>query len=451
MLGSPPWAIATIARESILRGNDYRRASVDDHALVAVFNAHNNIDEDLSQDSIAPFLVRMSYEQFPYQESDYEEVCRSHAMLVEGAAEIPTEVLGERAWIDVFGAPLDHVVGATFFLHAAASLHAGWVYPSWFDRDDLQPLYDVWPKTVIEHRLDGLTSTFDEFKAAYKAAHDEVGELPPGFERYAYNPLVRRPFVRMPGGGILAPQPRLILRTVSPGSLYYAAISKLDQPFGRDLGDLTQHYVGKQLKSIDPNVVVHPEITYYVGKQEMRSVDWFIDLPSVLVMVEVKSARFGLLERAGFGGYEDNVRRLLGKAAAQLQRSADAIDQGKPEFGHLPQGKPRIGFIVTGEPYYLGNSSWFRELIAEPPSFPTLVASLREIEHLAELELSDVEEQLTVIANDPEKSTWSLSTAIDTGLKVRDNTVLRRAWNSYPWPESPEGYGPSKLTDAHRR
>lgn len=448
MLGSPPWAIATIARESILYGNDYRRARVDDDALVALFNAHNSIDEDLSQDSAAPFLIRMSYEQFPYQESDYEEVCRSHAMLVEGAREIPTEVLSEGAWIEVLGAPLDQVVGATFFLHAAATLHAGWIDPSWLARDDLQTFYEAWPKEVIEHRLRELTFTFDEFRADFERAHEDAGSLPPGFERYSYNPLVRRPFVRLPDGRILAPQPRLILRTVSPGALYYVCISKFDQSFARDLGALTQHYVGKQLRSIDAAVAVHPEVTYREGRQEMLSVDWFIDLPSVLVLVEVKSARFGLLERAGFGSYQAKVEALLNKASRQLTRSADGIDEGRPEFAHLPKDKPRIGIVVTGEPYYLGNSPWFRELIASPPPFPVLVASLREIEHLCQLELPDLEQQLTIIASDPEKSTWSLGTALPQGLKVRDNAVLRRAWTAYPWPDASQGNGEPPIDEA---
>lgn len=450
MLSAPPWAIATIARESILFGNDYRRSFVDDDALVAIFNAHNSIYEDLVEDSAAPFLIRMSYEQFPYQESYYEEVCRSHAMLVEGAREISTEVLSEEAWITVLGAPLEQVVGATFFLHIAATLHAGRIEASWLARDDLQTLYDAWPKSVIEHRLSELTYTFDEFRSAYREAHDAAGLLPPGLERYSFNPLVQRPFVRLPDGRILAPQPRLILRTVSPGALYYACISTLGEKFGTTLGHLTQHYVGKQLRSIEAGLAVYPEIAYRQGRQELASVDWFVDLPSVLVLVEVKSARFGLLERAGFGRYKEKVASLLNKASSQVKKTADAIDQGLPEFAHLSRDKPRIAIIVTGEPYYLGNSPWFRELVDSPPTFPVLVASLRDIEQLCRLDRWELERQLTTIAHDPERSTWNLSTALAQGLKMRDNKILRRAWNAYPWPNVPHVQGPPSTAGAGR-
>lgn len=450
MLGAPPWAIATIARESILWGNDYRRARVDEDALVAILNAHNSIHEALGEDSVAPFLIRMAYEQFPYQESDYEEVCRSHAMLIEGAREISTEVLSDETWMELFGAPLEQVVGATFFLHVAATLHAGEIKRSWLDRDDLMTLYEAWPKSVIEHRLRGLTYNFDEFRTAYQEAHAMAGLLPPGLERYSFNPLVRRPFVRLPNGRILAPQPRLILRTVSPGALYYACISFLGNGFANDLGRLTQHYVGKQLKSISPGAAVHPEIIYHQGRREMASVDWFVDFPSILVLIEVKSARFGLLERAGFGRYREKVASLLNRAATQVRNSADAIDKALPEFTHLSGDKPRIAIIVTGEPYYLGNSPWFRELVDSPPEFPVLVASLRDIEQLCQLDRSDLEQQLTTIAHDPEKSTWNLSTALTPGLKMRDNEVLRRAWNAYPWPEVPHVQAPPSTSGAGR-
>ena len=431
ILGAPPWAIAVAARESILWGNEHRDAEVDAEALRLIFNAQNSLDEGLSQDTVADFLVRTAYLQFPYQESIYEEVARSHALLVEGAAEMQTEVLNDDAWTDVLGAPLGQVVGATFFLHSAAYANRGWVDPNWLDRDDLWPIYAVWPKEVILRRLDDLSATIADLRVAYAA----VPHPPAGFERYAYNPLVRRPFIRLDGGRFLAPQPRLILPTITPASLYYAGINRFDQSFSRDVGHLTEHYVGKQLRSIDPGITVHPEIAYRDGKQHLMSVDWFIDLPSTLVLVEVKSVRFGLLERAGFGDYEDDVRTLLNKSARQLERSAAAIEDGREEFAHLPQHKPRLGIIVTGEPYYLGNSPWFRDLVTTPPPFPTLTASLRDVEHLAQLELADVERQLTTSAGDPERSTWNLGVALDGDLGTRDNSVLRRGWNSYPWPK----------------
>ncbi len=428
----PPWATALAARESALWGNKYRDTEVTGDSLRVIINAHNNIyEEDPSPDArgVLDIMTRLAYEQFPYQESIFEEVSRSHALMFEGAAEIPVEVLNDEAWHRLLGAPLGEIVGATFFLQVAAISNKGWFDDAVLDRDGLQAIYDRWPRAVIRERAAQLSSSFEEFKAAYEA----VPHPPAGYERYAYNPLIKRPFLRMPDGRLLAPQPRLILRTVSPGALYYRGVEEFGESFSRDLGHLTEHYVGKQLRAITPSPDLHPEIVYREGKAEKKSIDWFLVLPSAVIMFEVKSARFGLLERAAFGGYQDKVKTLLNKATEQLERTAKALDENNPHFGHIPNNLPRVGVIVTGEPYYMANSPLVRDLLNEAP-FPTLTASLREIEFLAGLPLDEVERQLVHIANDPERSTWSLSNALDKASGTR-SPVLQRAWDAYPWPE----------------
>ena len=428
----PPWATAVAARESILWGNEHRHAEVTGESLRLVINAFNSIagiNVGTDHTDVTDVIIRHAYEQFPYQESIFEEVSRSHALMVEGAREVDVEVLDEAAWDRLLGAPLGQVVGATFFLQAMADHNNGWFDHALLDREDFQAFYDRWPRSVIEERAAQLSSTFDEFKDAHRA----VPHPPKGHERYAYNPLARRPFIRMPDGRLLAPQPRLIMRTVSPGALYYLGMEEFGQAFSRDLGNLTEHYVGKQLRAVEPIPEVHPEITYRVGRSEKKSTDWFMVLPSVVVMFEVKSARFGLLERAGFGGYKEKVRTLLNRAIAQLRRSSEELDNQNALFNHIPNDPPRVGVVVTGEPYYMANAPWTRDLLDDAP-FPTLTASLRDIEFLAGLPLEEVEKQLVLIANDPDRSTWNLGNALDAA-KGTVSPVLQRAWDSYPWPE----------------
>lgn len=320
----PPWAIALAARESILWGNEHR------DSLRVLINAHNALHEpNLSSEATEALdiMVRLAYEQFPYQESIFEEVARPHALMVEGAGKVPVEVLTNTAWSQLLGAPLGEVFGATFFLQVAANSNKGWFDPAILDLDGLERLYDRWPRHVIQMRASQLSSTFEEFKAAYEA----VPHPPDGYERYAYNPLIERPFLRMHDGRLLAPQPHLILRTITPGALYYPGMKKFGQPFGRDLGHLTEHYVGEQLRSMAPTIELHPEIAYPEGKNEKKSIDWFLVLPSVVIMFEVKSAQFGLLERAGFGDYQDRVQTLLNKATTQLERTSKQLDWSVPE------------------------------------------------------------------------------------------------------------------------
>ena len=112
-------------------------------------------------------------------------------------------------------------------------------------------------------------------------------------------------------------------------------------------------------------------------------------------------------------------------------RTSDAIDADLPEFVHISRDRKRIGIIVTSEPHYLVNSSSMRERI-DQPKFPTLVASLRDLEHLMSLPLETIEEQLLAIVSDPDRSTWSLGNALSPPVDVR-NPILDAAWDSYPW------------------
>lgn len=429
---APPWAIATAAREAVLWGNEHRREGVTPDDLRRIFNAHSDIyDGDAAPDAdgalgVHSILTRLAYEQFPYQESIFEEVSRTHSLLVDGLHEVTTDVLTEQTWAQILGAPLGQVVGATFFLQVAANENAGWFDPAWLDRPDLQPIYERWPRAVIERRAQELSATFEEFKKDYESQPHP----PRGSERYAYNPLTARPFLRMSDGRLLAPQPRLVLRTVSPGALYYRGIRELDAGFARDLGHLTERYVGVQLSSVGDSVELHPEVTY--GKPERKSVDWFLVLPSIVIMFEVKSTRFGLLERAAVSGFEQRPTALLNKAIAQLRRSSSALEAGLPEFAHIPRDRRRVGIVVTAEPYYLANSPLMRSHLTGAP-FPTLTASLRDLEFLVCLPPEEIERQILAIIQDPERSTWGLGHALKDVTVRGHNRVLLSAWESYPW------------------
>ncbi len=430
---SPPWAMVLAARESILYSNEHRSDVVTDDDLRVLFNTHSAIDEvDANPEDFNPLklIVRIAYEQFPYQESLFEEVSRTHALMVDGADRVPgLQVLDDSAWDQLLGAPPGLMVGATFFLQVAANQNNGWYDPKWLDQPNFAPVLEQWPREVLELRAEQLSSTVEEFRADYRQAPKPE----PGFERYAYNPLVARPFITMPGGRLLAPQPRLILRTISPDGLYYRGMAAFGKPFGADLGRLTEQYVGRQLEVLGAHADIYPEVVF--GKEQKKSVDWFAVLPNVVLMVESKSARFGLLERSASPGFEKSVTDRLNFATGQLLRTSKALDAELLEFAHIPRDRKRIGIIVTSEPHYMVNSPWMRERIVQP-QFPTLVASLRDLEHLMSLPPHTLGERLLAIVSDPDRSTWSLGNALGPRVDAR-NPILDAAWESYPWLVAP--------------
>jgi hypothetical protein len=432
---TPPWTIALAARESIVWGNEHRDEPVTADSLRRLFNAHTSMYEPgpdvVGSDWALDTMTRLAFEQFGLQESPFKELARSHALLIEGAREVEMEVLSDDAWEHLLGAPFGQVVGATFFLQMAALSERGYFDVNVLERDDLSRIFDLWPRDVIHARVEQLSSTFEDFRAAY----DAVPHPPSGYERFAYNPLTRRPFVRMPDGRLLAPQPRLILPTVSPGALFYTAIEEFGVPFARDMGHLTEHYVGRLLAPVatgSDDIELHPEIVYRDAKQEKKSIDWFLVLPGLVVLFEVKSARFGLLQRAAFGGYRQKVTSLLNDATKQISRTAVALDNHHESFGHIPADRPRVGIVVTCEPHYLSNSYWVRDMLDEAP-LPTMAASLSEMEDLASLPADEIERQLLSIIDDPDRSSWGLGNALDIS-QVDYHPVLRRAFDAYPLP-----------------
>jgi hypothetical protein len=120
---------------------------------------------------------------------------------------------------------------------------------------------------TLEVTAERLTATKEEFKADYVQNSHGNKKL----ARYDYNPLVRTPFINFGTGLAYAPAPRLIMRTVTPGGLYYPGISKYGNAFADDMGKLFEYYIGRNLALID-GAEVHPEIAYG-SKKSRKSVD----------------------------------------------------------------------------------------------------------------------------------------------------------------------------------
>ncbi|MGH3480392.1 MAG: hypothetical protein ACRDQD_26600 [Nocardioidaceae bacterium] len=427
----PPWAIAAAARESILYGNEHRDTPVDARARNKILQVFNNVYEmrlrgDPDRNTVEAILTRIAYEQFPYQESIYEEVARSHALLVESLGDVDTQVVSESAWASLLGAPLADAVASTFFLQVGANENNGRYDPGWLDQPNFSDVLARWPREHIEATAARLTADFAGLRSDFMSEPTPVVEL----DRYGYNPLVKTPFIALDSGIIVAPQPRLILRTITPGGLYYTGIAKWGNPFAEDLGKLVEHYVGRQLRLIE-NAEVHPEVVY--GRPEKRSVDWFAVLPDLVILVEVKSSRLTLRSRAGDETLVPDLQRSLGKATEQLATSVERVRDGHAAFAHIPNDRPFVGLIVTAEPFYTANSTFVRQRLGTAP-VPTLAASLRDLEHLLSLDQTVLSNRLSAIVNDPEKSTWKLGIALGDDSATGPNPILEHAWSSYPWP-----------------
>jgi hypothetical protein len=216
---------------------------------------------------------------------------------------------------------------------------------------------------------------------------------------------------------------------VTPTGLYHAGVAEHGHLFANDLGMLLEHYVGRQLRLI-PNAAVRGEVIY--GKPERRSIDWFVVLPKVVLLVEVKSRRLIQAAKAGDTTLPTRMQQLLDRARLQLERTIDVIRSRHAAFTDIPHDRPIVGLVVTAEPHYTG-AAFLKPLESTNGNESIGIASVRDLEHVVAHE--GLEDLLLSLSTETTRHGWDLGRAMDNrGLKPARNPILQTAWESYPWP-----------------
>jgi hypothetical protein len=431
-----PWTIAAAAKASIVAGNEHRTPGVSETDVLEICQAYNALDTPLAPDpaemseTVGAFLVRTSYEQFSYQQSHFEEISRLGA-LFETVEQLETEIL-DRALIDrVLGCSLEQFVVAGFVLATSTQANTGFFDPDWPSlREGPNAIDRQFPVDTVRQVFEQqFLANFEQIRAAARAAEQPDLLL----RHHEFNPLVSRPFVTLPDGRHIAPQPHFVFQRLSPAALYYAAVEMLDEEeanaFTRDIGLVCEDYVGRQLRLI-PNATVLPEIGY---DDDQLSVDWFVIFDELVVLVEVKSTRMSQLARMGGNRLKQDIERSLGKAYKQVARTHQLLTDRHPAFTAIPADRPRIAIVATLEPYWVSNSPFIAEYLPQP-TIRTSVSSVRGLERLVDV-LCAVggPEPLTTILDDPDRRTWSLENALPD-LATPKNPILDAAWDRLPFP-----------------
>lgn len=427
----PPWAVSAIARDALLYGTEFRAAVPDDRALQHLFSLYMDVVGFTDESSIASIMTPLAYEQFPYQESAFEELARIHALFVDPA-------LGPAAdWSEVFGMSLDDAVRAVIVLNGWVAHNQGQYDPAILDLPHFQEVFArVAPRTQIEGLVKALTMTVAEAREI----NDRVPALPINAQKSAFNPLISKPFVDLGVDGIWAPQTMLVHRALVPANLYYWGARAWGDRFTKELGDRTEAYVGNQVRLI-AGESMSGEMAYDKGRR--KSTDWIWVTNRAVILFESKSARMTLGAQAGDATLPAVTARYLGHARDQLDRTEQLIRERVPPFDRIPDDRPIVGVVVTSEPFYLGNSTLVE--YGEGSRIPSIAMSLRDLEHWACLEPAIALNVLLDVVLDQEQRTWSFSSALQQrGLldRSRRNPILDEAWKAYAFlNQSAEEYG----------
>jgi hypothetical protein len=222
-----PWSLAVAAKVSIVHGNEHRRSGVTHRDVAEICQALNMIEDPLGADADDPtttvtaFMVRTENEQFRWQTSMFEEISRFTA-LFESLDALSLKVIDYSLLGRIMGCGLGDFTTTGFALWVGAEKNSGFFDPDWPSLAALEP-------HISRARLrEVLESHFLYDFAQFKAAAAETAQPNRDLRRHEFNPLTSRPFVTLPDGRHVAPQPKLVIQKLSPSTLYYAGISQLE-------------------------------------------------------------------------------------------------------------------------------------------------------------------------------------------------------------------------------
>jgi hypothetical protein len=415
--GIHPWVFAAMARDCMLYSNELRAKPVDTRAMQQMhdyfFNSPGWDDTHESTTSIFTMLLGMAYEQTWYQRNVRHELARSYLLYTKTETTPEYEYPTPDDWEDLLGAPFRTAMAASFALFSLTCTHLGAFDPEWPGKPEYSELEELIPAKQLRNVLDLLTTSVQQAKERAKSTF----QVPPGLQRYAFNPLIERPFVDLGDGLRYAPQPQFVLRAFETQNLYYRAMQRWGNGFGSVFGAKVEAYTGMQLRHTGEHTII-PEFTWEKNRVgRMRSSDWFLVTPTATILIECKSARMSLEARAGTSAAERLIEQYIGKAYRQLAKNAAELTAGNPAFSHIPADRQLIGLVVTAEPMIGANSEQMRKRFGTD-SLPVLTASLEDIEMLSCLSRDTLGEVLLEILADPHLINLNLKDAIVRVLGV---------------------------------
>ncbi len=417
----PDFALAAACKAAIVHGNEHRAAGVTMQDLRDVCGELVNVGDPFIDDKkLGSFLVRVAYEQFPYQVHPFNDLARTRALLIESAEQTAQGVIKPEFWSSVLSCSLDELVGLAIFLHSGALRNCGIYNPGWLCQPNFKEVFDILPRPVIERVV---ASHFVVTRGRFRELAAQSQLQDPQLKRYEFNPLLVGPFIELEGQRPIAPILRPILYRATPGSLYYVGVEAAGTVFTEALGRVFEHYVGRQLQLCGPDALI-PEVGYDTGK---KSVDFIVVMPKAILLVEAKATPLTQHARLGGDRLQMDFARAAGKGIDQIERTAGLIRARHPAFSAIPADRAILGLVVTMEPYYQCDTDLvFRR---NAGSVPTSLCSAWELEQLMSLVSLRADEVLLKMSA---STRGSISHALQT-LTIGCNEVLDQAWSKYPF------------------
>lgn len=339
----------------------------------------------IEDDALESFTLRVAFQQFPYQLPPFNELARLRPMFNRTYPSTAFRVMNDELITELIGTDIDNYLDFGPFFLAAVMSNRGVFDPAWLDRPEMAAIAEAFPAAMPPGAAASVFSRFvrspDELRRiARQERHDD-----PRMRQYDFNPLAATPFVTLPGGAGLAPQPFFVTSRFAPSAIYYAGLDYfsdnrvVQNDFTKDFGVVNEAYTVDQLAQLKSiGLAVVGEIEYQTGK---KSVDVTVEMPDALLMFEVKSSRPTLPSRTSLAAYTKHLKRDLKKAVEQLITTYSLWQAGHAAFAHIPPEWDVDAFIVVPEPLYQANLAAIRAELPDAP-FNIAIISFTELEQL---------------------------------------------------------------------
>ena len=262
--------LALIARLSLIRGYGLAPGHLTDDGFLRLLRTGCELWEP-ADDALNPeYLLRVMYEQAPYQDDVWQALPRAKLMYVDAcdaltAPEMDIAVEFEER----FGLPIDSFITIGFALFAQLFTDPVF-YPLVHWHTGVRGMRDVLTKDNVNAFLNIVAVDQQRFR-------DEDAHLrPAGVNegRYDFNPLFKYPVIDLGGGKCTAPLPNLVVWRLYTAPFYELADFMEEGPqnrFRAFFGHVFQSYIGLLLRDALP----HKDVLAEVGGAALgRLIGW---------------------------------------------------------------------------------------------------------------------------------------------------------------------------------
>lgn len=350
-----------------------------------VSTIRNPIDDNKPADpreAIFGMMIRLVYQQFPYQESIFNVLPRHLLLYPYSRVRSPLLKLDSEAH-RYFGLSIMEYMTIGLAFHAASLEHAAFPL-SFIENTPVESIKKHLTRTKIERFLSRTAVDFDTFRGL---CMQEIKAFPDG-GTYRFNPLFDRPIIKGKDGRFCVPVPVLVTQAITKG-LYYDFLdifsTETGNPFSEWFGHAFEYYGGLLLKYSFGKRNVYPEPTY--GKAHQGGPDWTVVQGNSAIVFEFRSGRLNKKAKT-YANYSDVATLVRRNVIEPLAKFPGKIGDIKAGLTGIPSdiGMEFFPCVVTYEPLYstqLFNDIIQREMKREGiASFDHELMSIEDLEWL---------------------------------------------------------------------